>query len=83
MDLVLWPFSMHLSEMALMKVVGMVRFSTEMALTAATTLTRGYFLLFRVMFVMRTPRGGTQQNMAAWPSLSTRWKGNISVLSVG
>lgn len=61
---------MQPSEMALIIVVGMVRFSTKMALTAALTLRKGYILLFRVMAVIWTPGGGTQQNTRLSPSLN-------------
>lgn len=65
-----------------MSATGMVRLGTEIALTPAPTLIRGYLRLFKVMLVilMVTPLGGTQQNMALVCSLSTRWKGKILVL---
>lgn len=61
---------MQPSAMALIIVVGMVRFSTEMALTAALTLRKGYGLSFRVMAVIWTPGGGMQQNTGLSPSLN-------------
>lgn len=73
--------SLQLSESVLNKVTGMVRLSTAIALTLAPMSIRGNLLLLRVMLVISTPLGGTQQNMALAPSLSTRSMGNILVLS--
>lgn len=60
----------------------MVRLSTAIALTLAPILMRGYVLSLKVMLVILTPLGGTQQNMALVPSLSTRCMGKILVLTV-
>lgn len=67
----------------LINFVGMVRFFTEMAVTAAPTSSKGCFSSFKVMAVIRAPRGGTQQNTGLSPSLNIHWTGNNIVLSVG
>lgn len=74
---------MQPSEIDLINVVGMVRFSTEMALTAAPTSSKGCILPFKVMAKIRAPRGGTQQNTGLSPSLNNHWTGNSIVLFVG